>query len=535
MKKPSYYIFNLLFLIFFFMPFLCIGQKSDEAVVMGTIYFSKDLEKKSHKYFTDELFVFPPHNGYEFNKYIKKRIKVDSKGRFKAAVNLEMPTMLQLKISSKKIYIFVKPMSILELNINVGRLGEIDVSFHGDLSTENKNFQQLYWKREPLKEITDFLIMNKDTMDTRRCLDSTFHLYRRFIKPLDELLVQKKIDSTFYKIAERNLADRALSVGLIYNYNRHNPEEKDSVFMRRRSLTDSITARKTKLDSIQLTVIHNFLLSDYQSKIAREQSVTNFGVYNLFGPYADSSILPSNFFEHIAFNAIMWQYEHSSSEFNFIKGAKLFMETFPKGSRTAFLKPLLKHYEENPVVYQTGNDLTDTSRTLCFFNMPNHKSLGLSKVKEQIKPFFQEIANGRFLLVDFWATWCHPCIEEFKYSPILYEELRSRNMQYVYASIDDRENRIKWEKYIINNDLKGCHLMLSQSLYNEFKENIQLKSIPRYILIDPKGNIIKKDLARPSSMKKLLAEIDEFHKSDTSQTFNHSDPDTIAENYHSER
>lgn len=115
--------------------------------------------------------------------------------------------------------------------------------------------------------------------------------------------------------------------------------------------------------------------------------------------------------------------------------------------------------------------------------------------------------KGKVLYIDIWATWCKPCLEEFHYSKKLSALYSSnKNVEIIYLSIDSDVK--KWERFVKSNpELKGYHLNQAPSndasdIWNIFG----LTGIPRYILVDKDGNILKMNASRPSSGS-VLSEI----------------------------
>lgn len=124
--------------------------------------------------------------------------------------------------------------------------------------------------------------------------------------------------------------------------------------------------------------------------------------------------------------------------------------------------------------------------------------------------------KGKTLFLDLWAPWCEPCKEEFKYSATLYQELKKRNITLLYVSLNSNVDKHDWEESIRNYDLKGFHVLSNKKLEDSLTMLIWGHSggysIPRYLLVSPKGKIMLNDALSPEQGDKLYEQIDQTIK-----------------------
>jgi thiol-disulfide isomerase/thioredoxin len=114
-----------------------------------------------------------------------------------------------------------------------------------------------------------------------------------------------------------------------------------------------------------------------------------------------------------------------------------------------------------------------------------------------------EHLKGKYVYIDVWATWCGPCISEIPSLKKVEEAFHGKNIQFLSISIDAEEDRDKWKKMIVEKELGGIQLMADNDWESQFIKEYMIKGIPRFILLDPKGNIITANAPRPSD-KKLI-------------------------------
>jgi len=106
--------------------------------------------------------------------------------------------------------------------------------------------------------------------------------------------------------------------------------------------------------------------------------------------------------------------------------------------------------------------------------------------------------RGKYVYIDVWATWCVPCKAEIPFLAKIEEEYKNKNIHFVSLSVDRIADKSKWQAYVRNNKLQGIQLMADKDFNSEFVNKFNINSIPRFILIDPKGNIVSGDAKRPS-------------------------------------
>jgi peroxiredoxin len=104
--------------------------------------------------------------------------------------------------------------------------------------------------------------------------------------------------------------------------------------------------------------------------------------------------------------------------------------------------------------------------------------------------------KGKIIFLDFWATWCKPCIEQFSHSRKLKEEYKGKDIVFINIAIED-ENE-KWLKTIEKRKIEGVNLFAGDKSEN-LRTMYNINAIPHYVLIDKEGKIIENNTFRPNS------------------------------------
>jgi thiol-disulfide isomerase/thioredoxin len=115
------------------------------------------------------------------------------------------------------------------------------------------------------------------------------------------------------------------------------------------------------------------------------------------------------------------------------------------------------------------------------------------------KEVFIEQFKGKVVYIDFWASWCGPCRQQFPYSKKLHESMTKKELEkivFLYISIDD--NEATWKKAIEQNSLQGINAISRGGWSSEVCKFFNISSIPRYMIINKSGKVVEQDAKRPS-------------------------------------
>lgn len=114
--------------------------------------------------------------------------------------------------------------------------------------------------------------------------------------------------------------------------------------------------------------------------------------------------------------------------------------------------------------------------------------------------------KGKVLYIDFWGTWCGPCIAEMPRSKQLMGELDGKDVTFVYICIDSEQDA--WKAKLSELGLGGQHYFFNMNQSRDIRQSFDIKGIPFYVLMDKNGVIVDKGShLRPGSIKPRIEQL----------------------------
>jgi peroxiredoxin len=111
--------------------------------------------------------------------------------------------------------------------------------------------------------------------------------------------------------------------------------------------------------------------------------------------------------------------------------------------------------------------------------------------------------RGKYLLIDFWASWCGPCRQENPNVVKVFNQFKDRGFTVLGVSLDRPGQKDKWMKAIHDDQLTWTHVSDLKFWDNAVSKQYGIRAIPQNLLLDPTGKIIAKNLRGEDLVKKM--------------------------------
>jgi peroxiredoxin len=98
--------------------------------------------------------------------------------------------------------------------------------------------------------------------------------------------------------------------------------------------------------------------------------------------------------------------------------------------------------------------------------------------------------NGQVVLLNFWASWCQPCMSKMRIMQPLEAELKSKGIVFMNVSLD--RDTARWQQTLSQEQFAGVHLIADGDINSSIANEYQVRILPQYFLIDKNGAFAEK-------------------------------------------
>lgn len=405
----------------------------------------------------------------------ERKIPVSPEGLFSDTLNLKQDGFYQLYLGREQTGVYLEKGKNLTIHLNANQFDE-SIKFTGDLASANNYLAEKYLWNETNLNFKELFSLPEE--DFKQKLDANQ-------KTLDTLYKAHKIDNENFRklLKEEDTYAKAALVESYLEAHRYftgvEDFQVDSNFydyLKDINFKDTLAYRNS--------VSYQNLLDSHFNRVVNEELAKNDDDdHTLLFLKRVNKDLPDGYAkDEIMINHLQYGLKpdkNLDSAFNIYKNSN------PNPENLAKLKERYLHLQT----------ITE-GKPSPTFNYENHKGGTTSLVE----------LKGKYVYIDVWATWCGPCLREIPFLKEIEQDYKGKNIQFVGISIDEPKDYEKWREMVTEKSLVGLQLMADNNWQSQFVKDYGILGIPRFILIDPQGNIVSADAPRPSDplLKKTL-------------------------------